>query len=57
MTGRKLETVWVPASVKKIRAGAFKGSYGISNKLAIHTTAGSATEKYAIQYNIPFVVE
>lgn len=57
MTGRKLETVWVPASVKKIRAGAFKGSYGISNKLAIHTTAGSATEKYAIKYNIPFVAE
>ena len=57
LTGRRLEKIWIPASVKKIKVGAFKGAYGIPDKLVIHTVAGSAAEKYAAKYNIPLVVE
>ena len=57
LTGRRLEKVWIPASTKKIKAGAFKGAYGIPDKLVIHLAAGSAAEKYAAKYNIPFIAE
>ena len=53
----RLEKIWIPASVKKIRAKAFYSLGRILPNLVIHTSAGSAAEKYAKKYNIPFVVE
>ena len=49
----KLEHIHIPRSVKFIGFGVFTGC----PNLTIHAPAGSCTEQYAKEHNIPFVAE